>query len=112
MIELIESADYSAQFPGRRLARVVIETEGGVILTSDPTEPSWDAASPPSDRELREKFRWLVSHLLSEARAARLERLAWRCDELADVTELAADLAAPPSSTAESVATSESLPYP
>ncbi|MGH2561937.1 MAG: MmgE/PrpD family protein, partial [Thermomicrobiales bacterium] len=95
-IELVDDLALSARFPAERVARVRIETANGDVLDSGEVQARWDAAHPPTDDELIEKFRWLAGESLSPARAAELADLIWNCAALPDAGQLVA-LLAPPS---------------
>ena len=94
-VQLIEDDNFSRRFPARRFARVEIETSDGEVLDSGEKEADWEAANPPTDRELREKFRRLADGQLSAERAADLEKAVWGCAELDDVDRLLLLLARP-----------------
>ena len=83
-----EDAQFNQRFPARRQARVEIETEDGKLFDSGEFEANWEASSPPSDPELREKFRRLTGQQLPDERAAELEQLVWSCEELPDLGKL------------------------
>ena len=87
-VQLIEYESYTKRFPAKRYARVEIQTRHGEIFDSGEVEANWEAASPPTDRALQEKFRWLAGEQLSNERAADLEQMIWRCEELTDIDEL------------------------
>jgi len=87
-VQLIEDDDFSRRFPARRFARVEIETRDGEVFDSGEKEADWEAANPPTDRALREKFRRLADGLLSDERVADLEQTIWGCAELDDVDRL------------------------
>ena len=87
-MQLIEYESYTKRFPAKRYARVEIQTRHGEIFDSGEVEANWEAASPPTDRALQEKFRWLAGEQLSNERAADLEQMIWRCEELTDIDEL------------------------
>lgn len=95
-VELVEDEGYNGRFPAQRFARVVIELADGQVYDSGPVQPTWDADSPPTDDELRAKFRWLAGEMLPEPRVAELERTIWRCSELADARVINQLLAANP----------------
>jgi 2-methylcitrate dehydratase PrpD len=94
-LELVEEAAFNARFPARRFARVQLETLDGEQYDSGEVEARWDATAPPTDEELRAKFRRLALGALTEARAVQLEMLAWACDRLPEVAELVALINAP-----------------
>jgi 2-methylcitrate dehydratase PrpD len=92
-IELLEEPEFNAPFPEKRLARLIIEDTGGNSFDSGIVEASWGEDDPPSDAELREKYRWLAGRQLPEARSAELESLIWGCSDLPDATVLSRQLA-------------------
>ena len=92
-VQLIEDADYNGRFPGQRFARVEIVLKDGNILQSEPHQPVWDADAPPTDEELRQKFRWLASETLPKDRVKTLETAVWQLPAVRDVTLLAKEIA-------------------
>jgi 2-methylcitrate dehydratase PrpD len=94
-IELVEAPAFSARFPQERIARVQIETTTGVGLDSGEVQARWDAADPPTDTELQEKFRWLVAGRISAERTAELEALVWHCADLPEAASLINKLGSP-----------------
>jgi 2-methylcitrate dehydratase PrpD len=94
-LELVEDDTFNQYFPGKRLARVEIETEDGNFFESGEVEPIWEASNPPTDLELREKFRRLTCEQLPGERAAELEDVIWRCAELSDLNKLLSLVAIP-----------------
>ena len=87
-VESVEDEEYNGRFPAERFARVVIELADGQVYDSGPAQPTWDANAPPTDDELRTKFRWLAGEMLPESRVVELEETIWRCPELADANAL------------------------
>ena len=87
-IELIENDQFSSRFPARRIARIIIDTRDGERYDSGEVEARWNADNPPSDQELRDKFRWLVDSVLPDKRAVELEKAVWRCQDLPDAASL------------------------
>ncbi|MGD9303212.1 MAG: hypothetical protein PVF79_03050, partial [Desulfobacterales bacterium] len=87
-VEMIEDETFNTRFPAQRFARVVIETKDGAILDSGEVEANWDATTPPTNEELREKFRWLTHNQLSPKRTVELENMIWYCADLSDISEL------------------------
>jgi 2-methylcitrate dehydratase PrpD len=87
-VEMTEDETFNTRFPAERFARVVIETKDGDILDSGEVEANWDATSPPTDTELREKFRWLTNTQLSPKRTVELENMIWYCADLSDISDL------------------------
>ena len=97
-VKLIEFENFNERFPAQRYARVEIETRDGEIFDSGEVEANWEATSPPTDLALREKFRRLAGEQLSDDRAAHLEQMIWRCEELPDVNKLLSLITMPISS--------------
>lgn len=87
-VEMIEDEIYNQQFPAQRLARVEIETEDGRCLNSGEFEANWEASRPPSDLELREKYRRIAGEQLPQERVAELEQHVWHCEELPEMGKL------------------------
>ena len=94
-IDLVDDPALSARFPAERIARVRIETTAGVVHESNETVAPWDAAAPPTDDELIDKFRWLAAESVSTARATELLDVIWNCADLSDARRLIELLATP-----------------
>jgi 2-methylcitrate dehydratase PrpD len=94
-VVLHEDPALSQRFPVERIARVRVEMDDGATFDSGETGPRWEAADPPSDDELRAKFRWLAGTVLPAERAAALEAALWQCDELEAAAEVLAHLTPP-----------------
>jgi 2-methylcitrate dehydratase PrpD len=92
---LIDEPAFDARFPAERVARVRIELANGTELDSGDVQARWDGSAPPSDDELREKFRWLAGESVSEERATAIRDLVWNCAEFDDAGRLVDLLAAP-----------------
>jgi 2-methylcitrate dehydratase PrpD len=94
-VELIEDPAYNARFPAERVGRVEIETRGGQIYRSGEAAAEWGSEDPPSNSDLRQKFRWLAALELNNSRISELEDMLWHCQDLADATDLQKILAQP-----------------
>lgn len=97
-VEMVEDDTFNQRFPAKRFARVEIETKDGHLFDSGEVEPDWEASNPPSDLELREKFRRLSCQLLPDERSNKLEEMVWRCEELHDILRLVSLITMPVSS--------------
>ncbi len=86
-IELIDDDLFNARFPADRLSRVEIDLKDGTSLDSGEGRALWDLTAPPTNDELREKYRQLAAVLPPE-RAKTLEDLIWDCANLTDATTL------------------------
>jgi 2-methylcitrate dehydratase PrpD len=93
-VEMIEDDRFNSRFPAERLARVEIDTTDGRRLDSGEVRPLWGMTGPPTDMELRQKFRQLAQGILSEARAAGLETALWDCAGLPEANRINALLLA------------------
>lgn len=71
-LSMNEDAYANERFPEQRPARVSITFDGRTV-TSDWTEPRWDATCPPSDAELEAKFHGLADPAIGAARAKRIK---------------------------------------
>jgi len=87
-VEIIEAERFNAYFPARRLAQVKIETYQGKIYASGDVETTWDATTPPTDSELKQKFYWLTKEQISADRAKKLEDTIWNCADLENSVDL------------------------
>lgn len=94
-VDLVEDPAYNARFPDERVARVQILTKDGSLFNSGEVEANWGADDPPSDDELREKFRWLAFTCLSRERGIEIEEKIWQVAELPDIRILCQLLAQP-----------------
>jgi len=94
-IEIVDDPVMSGRFPAERVARVKIETTEGIVRDSGEVQAGWDAADPPTDEELIEKFQWLASESISSARTDELVDVILNCAEAPDAGELITLLAAP-----------------
>jgi 2-methylcitrate dehydratase PrpD len=94
-IELVDDSGLSARFPAERVARVRIETSAGAIHESGETVAPWDAADPPTDEDLIDKFRWLAGESIAEDRVNELLDLIWNIASEPDAGKLVELLAAP-----------------
>src|SRR5690349_8199066 len=75
-VEIVLDPELSAAFPGRRAARVAIETTDGRRLSHDQMTRKGDPDDPLSDAQLVEKYRELAAPVIgARAADALLERL-------------------------------------
>jgi 2-methylcitrate dehydratase PrpD len=82
----IESA-----FPEKTFAEVIVETEDGRRLSSGLTQPRWEPPHTlPTDNELENKFRWLVSPVLGDRASGKLVDLIWHLEDLEQISDLIA----------------------
>ena len=87
LVEMEEYPAYSARFPGERLCTVEIRLADGRVLKSGEKSPAWDGRFPPTDAELREKFRWIAG-VFPEERVQYIEQLVWDAANLPEIIEL------------------------
>jgi 2-methylcitrate dehydratase PrpD len=94
-VHLIEDDGFNRRFPAKRFARVEIEMRDGKKFDSGEVEANWEATCPPTDLALREKFRRLAGEQLTDKRAADIERMLWRCEDLSNADRLLPLIASP-----------------
>lgn len=89
-LKMIASDFANANFPQTRPAKATLVLKDGTRLEGDYTQPRWDHLNPPTEAELRKKYRDLAAPLLGQARADAIEKaLANLHDtELAPLTNL------------------------
>ena len=63
----------NAHFPHQRFARVALTLSDGTRLETGWTEPRWGPQNPPTEAELRAKYRAYATPVLGPARTARIE---------------------------------------
>lgn len=97
----VEDDHANTAFPQRRLAKVSLVLIDGTRLESEWMEPKWDATAPPTETEMRYKYRALANPILGASRAARVEALV---DDITDggTNELIQALTQPVSRSASS----------
>jgi 2-methylcitrate dehydratase PrpD len=69
-------------------AKVTITTKAGKKYSAYVNTPKGDPRNPPSDRDLEEKFRSLVSSVLPKSKMERLIQSIWKLDKVADIRQL------------------------
>ena len=67
-----EDATANARFPAERLARATLQLRDGREISGDWHTPLWDAEHPPTEEELKTKFRDLTHPVIGEPRATAL----------------------------------------
>lgn len=77
-----------AAFPGRRSARVRIETSDGRVFNHFAATRKGDPDSPLSDDELADKYRDLAVPVIGEAGASRLLKRLWSLETVASMSGL------------------------
>lgn len=87
-IETIEEEKFTNIYPHQRLARVIIETDNGMTYDSGDVEEKWASTEPPTDEEVKQKFRALTKGELPEKRATDLEEMVWNCRSLSNISSL------------------------
>ena len=87
-VELIDDDYFNDRFPAERLSRVVIELNDGTRHDSGVVRPLWDLSAPPSDDELRGKFRTIANQYVAPAAADEIESALWHIEEISDMSEL------------------------
>jgi 2-methylcitrate dehydratase PrpD len=87
-VEVVADPELTAAFPGRRAARVEIETvEGSRHFHDQPTRKG-DPDAPFTDEELTDKFFELAGPVIGRARAAALRDAVWSIEKAKTVDGL------------------------
>ena len=74
--------DYANRiFPHQRIARAEITLHKNQIFMSEWFEPKWDAAAPPAQVELEEKFHSSASPILGQSRTDALHQAVLSLDK-------------------------------
>jgi 2-methylcitrate dehydratase PrpD len=69
---MTERDEANATFPHKRQARVRLILRDGRVLQGDWMTPRWDPEAPPTQVEIRAKYRSLANPVLGEARATAI----------------------------------------
>jgi 2-methylcitrate dehydratase PrpD len=81
--------EIEAAFPDKTFAEVIVETEDGRRLSSGRVQPRWEPPHTlPTDSELENKFRWLVSPVIGDTAAGKLMALVWHLEDLEQISDL------------------------
>ena len=81
--------EFEAEFPAKAPAEVVVETTAGQTFHSGRMEALWEPPETlPSDRELTDKFHWLVEPVLGITASSELVDLIWGLEEVEDTLGL------------------------
>jgi len=95
-IRLISDSELTARFPGRFLARVTVKTSDGRYFKSGETTFRGEEEFPFSEDELRAKYRWLASDILSPERMAAIEEAVFDLPNQSNIQPLLDCLTPPP----------------
>ena len=88
-VHVVPEPRFQDVFPAEALAEVHIETRGGETFSSGVASARWEPPSGlPSDRELVEKFHWLVEPVLGMEKAGGIEKTVWAFEDCVDTEEL------------------------
>ncbi len=80
--------EYERAFPSKTFAEVIIETTEGKRYGSGAVEPRWEPPNSPSDKELEEKFYWLVEPIFGRKQVEKLVELIWSLEQHESVGNL------------------------
>ncbi len=83
--------EIEAAFPEKTFAEVIVETENGRRLSSGRMQPRWEPPDTlPTDSELENKFRRIVSPVLGDSAGEKLMDLIQHLEDLEDISDLIA----------------------
>lgn len=80
--------EFTAVFPEKRLARIIVTLENGRRLKSIATESRWEAIAPPSENSLIEKFHRLSRQIIDESSRRRLVSTIFDPSEAVDAQQI------------------------
>lgn len=81
-IQIVAQDRFQTEYPEKAESEVEITTITGKQFSSGIMSARWDIhSSLPTDRELEDKFLWLVSPVLGQARAGSLATLIWNFEQ-------------------------------
>ena len=89
-VHFVVAEDLDRVFPEQCLARVRVDTAQGGQFESDVYSSPWDTGDPPTDDELKGKFRDLAGLVLPEDRVRELEEMLWHAEEVPAAEDLVA----------------------
>lgn len=87
-VRITENADYENQYPARSLARVTLKLNNGKTVTAEVDRSQRGRYLTPTDADIENKFRLLVTPVLGQAKTDRLVALCQRFETLSDMNEL------------------------
>ncbi len=80
-IRIVVEERFQKEFPAKAESEVEITTTTGTVFVSGMMSARWDPHTTfPTDQELENKFLWLTSPVLGEAKASALVNLIWHFD--------------------------------
>ncbi|MCP4669872.1 MAG: MmgE/PrpD family protein [Desulfobacula sp.] len=81
-IQIIAQDRFQKEFPDKAESEVEITTTKAAVFSSGVMSARWDVHSTlPTNQELENKFLWLVTPVLGQARAKSLVNLIWHFDK-------------------------------
>ncbi|OQY50313.1 MAG: hypothetical protein B6230_06475 [Desulfobacteraceae bacterium 4572_89] len=88
-IEVFVEDRFQKEFPAKTLADIEIEDIHGNCIRSGVMSARWDLSNTlPTDKELKEKFLWLVSPVLGNDKARLLIELIFKLDQCESIDPL------------------------
>jgi 2-methylcitrate dehydratase PrpD len=88
-VEMVETPEYSAQFPGRQLCDVDVLLKDGTMLQGRCETIRGEPANPADPSEYRDKFFAIARPIWGEALSARVYEDAMRIETLGSLRDLA-----------------------
>lgn len=81
-IMIIAQDRFQTNFPDRAESEVEISTRSGQVYASGVMSARWDPHTTfPTDKELEDKFIWLVAPVLGQKKADELKKIIWVFDQ-------------------------------
>jgi 2-methylcitrate dehydratase PrpD len=87
-VRIIENEDYERQYPARSLARVTLKLANGKTVSAEVDRSERGRYLTPTDADIEEKFRLLVTPVLGASKTNTLVGMMQRFETLPDMKEL------------------------
>jgi 2-methylcitrate dehydratase PrpD len=87
-VRITENEDYENQYPARSLARVTLKLNNGKTVSAEVDRSQRGRYLTPTDADIENKFRLLVTPVLGQGKTDRLVGLCQRFETLTDMNEL------------------------
>jgi len=87
-VAITENEDYERQYPEHSLARVTLKLKNGKVVSAEVDRSQRGRYLTPTDADIEEKFRLLVTPVLGQAKTDTLMTLVKRFETLPNMKEL------------------------
>lgn len=87
-VRIVENEDYERQYPARSLARVTLKLNSGMTVSAEVDRSERGRYLTPTDADIEEKFRLLVTPVLGQKKADALVDMMQRFESLPNMKTL------------------------